>query len=185
MEFQSNAAGFQGTAHALPWIDSYHSASYLYPGRYKQKDIYNLKNSYITTPGSYSGAVSGLSGIADLMDQKREVIEARARLVLEDIAKRKTIREQNLEKIALDQCTCRNLIYEMGEAHMLYMDKRRIDLEKQILDLEKEKRMEESSYFRDILFLRKELREAFIEGMEEYQKASLFMNQPEETPCKI
>jgi hypothetical protein len=35
------------------------------------------------------------------------------------------------------------------------------------------------------MFLKKELREAFIENLEETQKATLFMNEPEETPWKI
>ena len=46
-------------------------------------------------------------------------------------------------------------------------------------DLEQEKRRERSAYFRDILFLRKELRESFVEKLEEEQKAEMFMSPTE------
>jgi len=54
------------------------------------------------------------------------------------------------------------------------MDRRRIELEEKILDLEQEKRREKAGYFRDVLFLRKELRESLIEKLEEEQKARFF-----------
>jgi len=62
------------------------------------------------------------------------------------------------------------------------MDKRWVDLEKKTIDLEQEKRQEITSYFRDILFLRKELRESIIEDLEESQKKAIFMHESEETP---
>ena len=65
------------------------------------------------------------------------------------------------------------------------MDGRRVDIEKKIIDLEQEKRRERAAYFRDILFLRKELRESFIEKLEEDQKADIFINQQEEVPCQL
>jgi len=63
-----------------------------------------------------------------------------------------------------------------------YKDRRRVDIEKKIIDLEQEKRRERAAYFRDVLFLRKELRESFIEKLEEEQKAEIFMNPKEEFP---
>ena len=54
----------------------------------------------------------------------------------------------------------------MGEE---FFDKKRMDLEQKILDLEQEKRREEASFFRDISFLNKELRDTLIEKLEEKQ----------------
>ena len=48
---------------------------------------------------------------------------------------------------------------------------------------EEEKRKEQTAYFRDILFLRKELRESLIDKLEERQKTDLLLDQKEELPC--
>jgi hypothetical protein len=69
------------------------------------------------------------------------------------------------------------MIYERGD-HL--WDKNRLELEHKIIDLEQDKRREESNYFRDISFIQKELRESLIEKKEEEQKANLLLNQPEE-----
>ena len=122
--------------------------------------------------GEYSGC-----GLEELMSQRREIILSKAQMLLSEICQRYRLREENLYKISLDQCTCRNLIYLQGDN---FLDKTRIDLERQIIGLEQEKRKEKGSYFRDILFLRKELRETVIEKLEEDQKAAMFTNQAEE-----
>ena len=120
-----------------------------------------------------SKAIGGC-GLEELLCQRKEIIHLRARLVLSEIYQRQKLMEDNLYRICLDQCTCRNLIYLQRDD---FLDKTRIDLERQIIGLEQEKRKEKGSYFRDILFLRKELREAVIEKLEEEQKTALFTDQ--------
>ena len=44
------------------------------------------------------------------------------------------------------------------------------------LDLEEQKRKELANYFKDVLFLKKELRESLVEKLEEDQKHGLLMN---------
>ena len=100
-------------------------------------------------------------------------------MILKEIDQRRILKEDNLYRICLDQCTCRTLIHQLGTT---YMDKRWVDLERKTIDLEQEKRQEITGYFRDILFLRKELRESIIEDLEESQKKDIFMNESEETP---
>jgi len=102
-------------------------------------------------------------------------------MVLYEINQRRIMKDENLHQIDLDQCACINLIYHIGKE---YKDRRRVDIEKKIIDLEQDKRRERASYFKDILFLRKELRESLIEKLEEDQKLSLFANNPEELPCQ-
>ena len=89
---------------------------------------------------------------------------------------------KNIHQIDLDQCACRNLIYLLGD---VYLERKRIDLERKIIDLEQEKRSEQAGCFRDILFLKKELRESLIEKLEEEQKSDMFMNKAEELPCNM
>jgi len=115
-------------------------------------------------------------GLEQLMNQRREINLLKTRLVFSEIYQRYKLREESVYRICLDQCTCTNLIYEIGDNSL---DKRRLDLERQIIGLEQEKRKEKASYFRDVLFLRKELRESLIDKVEEEQRAGLLMNQGE------
>ena len=55
-----------------------------------------------------------------------------------------------------------------------------MDVERKIIDLEQEKRREQTDYFRDILFLKKELRETLIEKLEEQQRLALLAEGEEE-----
>jgi len=98
-------------------------------------------------------------------------------MLLSEIYQRQTIKKDNLYRINLDQCSFKNLIFDMGDS---VWDKRRSELESKIIDLEQEKRREQTSFFGDILFLRKELRESLIEKLEDKQKAGLLINQKEE-----
>jgi hypothetical protein len=52
-----------------------------------------------------------------------------------------------------------------------------VELERKIIDLEQEKRREEKDFFKDLMFLNKELRFAKIEEMEEKQKQALCLDQ--------
>ena len=148
---------------------------YFYPMRYgynKTALMYSLSLPY------YKKTLTSSAGLEDLLGQRQDVIDAKIRMILKEIDQRRTLKDDNLYKICLDQCTCKTLIHQLG---VHYIDKRWVDLEKKTIDLEQEKRKEITSYFRDILFLRKELRESVIENLEETQKLDIFMNKPEET----
>ena len=148
---------------------------YFYPVRYgydKTALLYSIGSHY------YKRSVTS-PGLEDLLGQRQDVIDAKIRMILKEIDQRRILKDDNLYKICLDQCTCRNLVHQLGTT---YMDKRWVDLERKTIDLEQEKRQEITSYFRDILFLRKELRESIIEDLEETQKLDIFMNKTEETP---
>lgn len=148
---------------------------YFYPVRYG----YN-KTALMYAMGSYQhkSVATGL-GLDDLLGLRQDVIDTKIRMILKEIDQRRILKDDNLYRICLDQCTCRNLIHQIGTT---YMDKRWVDLERKTIDLEQEKRQEITGYFRDILFLRKELRESIIEDLEESQKKDIFANESEETP---
>ncbi|MDY6839639.1 MAG: hypothetical protein SWH78_16880 [Thermodesulfobacteriota bacterium] len=120
--------------------------------------------------------VGGVYGLEELMNQRRDIISFKARLLFSEMYQRYKLRDKNLYRISLDQCVCTNLIYELGDL----IDNRRLQLERQLIGLEQEKRKEMANYFRDVSFLRKELRETLIEKLEEDQKAAMLMNQAEE-----
>ncbi len=154
------------------------SITYLYPQRYgyhRTCPAYPITFPFERKPMFYA---TGL-GLEGLLYQKQEVIDSKIRMVLSEIDQRRLMKDYHLYRIDCDQCSCRNLVYFIG---MDYKDRRRVDIEKKIIDLEQEKRRERAAYFRDVLFLRKELRESFIEKLEEEQKAEIFMNPKEEFP---
>ena len=126
-------------------------------------------NSYLSQPASDFSTGLSLDG---LMQQRHQVLDSKIQLLTGEIYRRYEIEKDNLYRIDLDQCSCRYLICMMGEQ---YLDRRRIDLEKKMLDLEQEKRREITTTFKDVLFLKKELRDTLIESMEEKQKTALFM----------
>jgi hypothetical protein len=140
---------------------------YLYPERQLTSQAY--PNGYLAheSPG-------GNSALEDWTVKREIVIDSRIKLVLSDIEQRRLMKEDNLYHIDLDQCACRNLIFERGD---FLDDGKKLELERRIIDLERDKRMEQVSYFRDILFLKKELRETMIERLEESQKTELLFNQ--------
>ena len=151
------------------------AVQYLYPQRYgyqRASVIYPITLPFERKSVSYATDLS----LESLLGQKQEVIDSKIQMVLTEIDQRRIMKDYHLYRIDLDQCTCRNLIYFLGKH---YQDKRRVDIEKKIIDLEQEKRRERSAYFQDILFLRKELRESFIEKLEEDQKAEIFLNPTE------
>ena len=146
---------------------------YLYPGKENSvRDGYHLNLSSTKDSNQPFGY-----GLEQLMFQKQEIIHSKIQMLLSEIYQRHTLQNDNLYRISLDQCACRNLIFDMGD-HV--WDKKRLDFERKIIDLEQEKRREQTGYFKDVLFLRKELRETLIEKLEDKQKADLFKNSEEE-----
>jgi len=145
--------------------------------KYFYSETYGNKNRYEVNLPSYSQNDQSLgSTIEDLLIKRNEVMDSKIGMLLSDIYSRYRIKEDNLYRIDVDQCSFRNLIFETGE-HM--WDKKRVELERNIIDLEEQKRSERVNYFKDILFLKKELRETLIEKLEEKQKADLLMDYKE------
>jgi len=114
------------------------------------------------------------------IQNKQELILSKMKLLYDEIGYRSKLKDKNIYQINWDQCACKSLIYTMGED---IFDNKRIELERKILDFEQEKRREEASFFKDISFLNKELRDTLIEKLEEKHKAALILDQGEETPC--
>ena len=97
-------------------------------------------------------------GIDSIFDSKLERTKSQIEALIEAIDRRKLIKEASLYGIEIDLCGCQNLLFDLG--YKIYRrDKTWEDLEKRKLDLGKERRMEEASYFRDLSLLHKELRE--------------------------
>jgi hypothetical protein len=139
----------------------------------------NQEEENLRLESRIGGPASDDLGLETLLGQRQEIVDAKVQMILSEIFQRRLIKDQNLYRINLDQCSFRTLTFALGE-HC--WDKRRLELERRIIDLEEEKRTEETGYFKDILFLRKELRESLIERIEDEQKAKLIMGMDGESP---
>jgi hypothetical protein len=152
---------------------------YLNPQRYMVKDAYQSLLSPISNSSqSLEQSVLNVPSVEDLMLNRGEVIDSHIRMLVSDIYQRHKLQEENIYHINLDQCACKTLMYRMPPS---MWDKKRMDVERKIIDLEQEKRREQTDYFRDILFLKKELRETLIEKLEEQQRLALLAGEEEES----
>jgi len=136
---------------------------------------YDWKGSYFDSENTIAG-----DGFEKLISQRQNLIYSNLEMLYTEIYKRHEIKEKNIYRINIDQCSFKNLIFQTND-HI--WDRNRIELEQKIIDLEQEKRKEEANCFKDTLFIQKELRQSLIEKLEEQQKANLFIHQPEESAC--
>ena len=148
--------------------------------KYRYVDYQNwLNGRYHWNPKSDSVTPGSGNEFDYLMRQRHDLIDSKIHLLQEELHQRYRLKDENIYRINLDQCAFKTLIYALGEE---IFDRRRIELERKIIDLEQEKRREETSYFRDVLFIRKEFRDSLIEKLEEQQKETLFVDQEEVLP---
>ena len=152
---------------------------YLYHQRYMVKDAYeSLLSPVSERNSSLEQSVLNVPSVEELMLNRGEVIDSHLRMLISDIYQRHKLQENNLYHIDLDQCACKTLIYRMPPS---MWDKKRMDVERKFIDLEQDKRREQTDYFRDILFIKKELRETLIEKLEEKQRLALLAEEAEES----
>ena len=166
MELNTTGKGFAGQNSMGLYVPI--DPKYMYYAENRPNGRYTWNNSNYDTstqPTDY--------GLEQLMFQRQDLIFSKIHMLYSEIYERRKIKEKNLYQIDLDQCSFKNMIFAKGD-HL--WDRSRVELERKIIDLEQDKRQEESNYFRDISFIRKELRLSLIEKMEEEQKANLFMN---------
>jgi len=112
--------------------------------------------------------------IDDLFQDRLGLIRSKIELILLQLDQRKEINQENLNRIDQDSCRAQNLIFEMG--YRVYrMDRDRLSLEKMKFDLEAQKRMEETSYFRDTGLLNQDLKDTLIQYLGEVQKSAFII----------
>lgn len=161
-----------GFPEDVPWVMSDNmDPRYLYQKTYGSPHGVTDKGSYQnrTDEGPFT------DNLGMWMDQQQEILNSRVEMLTYEIDQRQRMKDKNLYEIDLNQCTCRNIIYLMGNDDRL--NTMRIDLERKIIDLDQEKRREKTSCFRDVVFLQKELRDSLIERLEEEQKVKMISTE--------
>ena len=103
------------------------------------------------------------------------LVKSKIELILGQISRRKKLSHQVLEEIDRDACYVQSLIFGLApEQYSISRD--RLTLERMKMDLAKQRRMEQVSYFRDTGFMARDLRESLIEYQDESHKGRMMTN---------
>jgi len=111
-------------------------------------------------------------GVEDLLQDRKNLIQSKIELILFQIGHRKTINHDVIKSIGGDLCKAQTLLMGM-DYKAKPMDRNILELEKIKFDLDRQVRMEQTSYFRDIGMLNKDLRDGLIQYIDHVQKDSL------------
>ena len=119
-----------------------------------------------------NGQNNEVSGLDLVLSGKKELIRSKIEMLLIQIQHRRKINYKICTGIDYDSCKVQSLIFEFGDPEYA-TNKSRVQVEKMKFDLEREKRMEQASYFRDTAMLNKELKDTLIEYIKETQNEKL------------
>lgn len=155
-----------------PGLDFYSSGSEninnLIPSFSKQEDLLARSKSLESQTSKDNNDLIN-TFFADKVTMMRATLEN----TLSQITERKRIKERNTISIRKDMCKCQSYLMEIEALtkllyrHDISMGRRRTNLDGQMFGLKKDLRSEELSYWRDLVFLKKE----FMENLKEYQAA--------------
>ena len=175
MNFNTTGNDYAGPNILQPYISI--DPKYICLEDYLCRSKYIPNDSYID-----SSLLAGANRFDHFMRQRQGLVSYKIQMLYSQIYDRRKIKEENLYRINLDQCSFKNIIFSLGDD---IWDQRRLELERRIIELEEEKRREETGYFRDLLFIRKDLRQVLLEKQEEDQRAGLLMSQKEGLQCTV
>lgn len=158
----------------FPWSESYGPLAVAY--HYLYRPGYGPVTSVYDVPDGEEYSVLDGSDLDILLGQRKDLLQAKVEMLGQEMLERRLLRQRSIYRIDLDQCSIKDVIFQRGE---YLWDRYRLKLEQSILDLEQEKRRSYESYFRDLLFLKRDLRMALLEEMEDAQKAALLIDHSE------
>jgi hypothetical protein len=148
-------------------------------GRSKIAPIYtcnlfydNKLTSHILDTIYHRSSENHLDPTDEIFKDRLDLIRSKLELILLQLNQRKAINQKVLYQIDKDSCKVKTLNFEMGPG-AYEMGGERLTLEQMQFDLKRQKRMEETSYFKDTGLLNTQLKDTLIEYMEEKQKSAL------------
>jgi len=119
---------------------------------------------------------NSLDPTEEIFKDRLDIIRSKLELILLQLDQRKAINQKILYQIDKDSCKVQTLNFEMGTG-AYEMGRERLTLEQMQFDLKQQKRMEETSYFKDTGLLNTQLKDTLIEYMEEKQKSALLTGE--------
>ena len=148
------------------------------PEQDKHKDAYNnpfnnnMLVNHIINGMDQRRFEKSMDPTDQIFDDRLSVIRSKLELLLLQLGQRKTINQKILYQIDVDSCRVQNLYFNLGP-RAYDMGRDRMAVEKMRFDLQRQRRMEEASYFKDTALLNRDLKDTLIQYMEEVQKSSL------------
>ncbi len=137
--------------------------------RYKHKTLPDyLKipqkqyNPLLTTPDDDS--------LDSILNSKRDLLMDKLSMLALALDERRNIKAGIFNKIQKDSIWCQNQIFEIEK---LYDPKIEREWKRNMLDLNREHRQEQVSYFRDLTMIQQELRDTMLEYIKERQMDDL------------
>jgi hypothetical protein len=111
------------------------------------------------------------SSLDFILNSKKILIQDQLGMLMIALYERKTIQEAVTNQIEYDLTRCQNYIFKLENVSYFSMQQ---EWERKKFDLSKELRMEQTSCFRDIQMIQKELRDTMLEYIKEKQTEALF-----------
>ncbi len=150
--------------------------SFYSPGSEKSNDLipsFSKQEDLLTKSRTLEDRTSKNSSdiINTFFSDKVAMLRGTLENILSQIEERKRIKERNELSIRKDMCKCQSYLLQIEAlAKLLYthdisMGRRRTNLDGQMFSLKKDLRSEGPSYWRDLVFLKKE----FTETLKEYE----------------
>jgi hypothetical protein len=117
------------------------------------------------------------NSIDEIFKDRKTLIRSKIELVLLQLSQRKSINQEIIKSINYDLCKTQTLLMETDYKNQ-DMGRNRLSLEQAKFDLERQNRMEQTSYFKDTGMLNRDLTDTLIQYIDHVQKDAL-MEGPE------
>ncbi len=150
--------------------------SFYSPGSEKTNDLipsFSKQEDLLTKSKNLEDQASKSSNdlINTFFSDKVAMLRGTLENILCQIEERKRIKERNALAISKDMCKCQSYLLEIEAltklryTHDISMGRRRTNLDGQMFSLKKDLRSQELSYWRDLVFLKKEFMETLKEHL--------------------
>lgn len=118
-----------------------------------------------------SGPSSDVSSLDAILGSKKELIRDKLQMLFGELLDRKAIGESVTTQIEADIARCQNHLFSLENVSYFTLQQ---DWERKKFDLYKELRQEQTSCFRDIQMIKRDLRDTMLEYIKEKQTEAIF-----------
>ena len=105
-----------------------------------------------------------------ILNSKKDLLMDKLAMLTQALGERRQIKTDLFQNIQKDSTWCQNQIFGIEK---LYDPKLEREWKRNMLDLNRERRQEQTSYFRDLTMIQQELRDTMLEYIKERQMDSL------------
>jgi hypothetical protein len=147
--------------------------AFLCPQKAYYYQTYESLPDYLKIPHRQYNPVISTSDddtLDSILNSKRDLLLDKLAMLSQALGERRKIKTDVFQNIQKDSTWCQNQIFEIEK---LYDPKLEREWQRNILDLNRERRQERTAYFRDVSMIQKELRDTMLEYIKERQMDAL------------